>query len=113
MGKVTGEGTEEGRLWGETAVDKRQTGRIIFCMKHFNWNAEKNELLKQTRGLSFEEIVFLIQSGSLLAIEENPGYPDQKIYVVEIENYAVIVPFVENEAEILSLIHISEPTRPY
>ncbi|MCB9006158.1 MAG: toxin [Ardenticatenaceae bacterium] len=69
-------------------------------MKYFNWNAEKNEILKQMRGISFEEIVFLIQSGQLLGIEENPGYPNQKIYIVEVENYAVVVPFVETENEI-------------
>lgn len=80
-------------------------------MNHFNWNVEKNELLKQTRGISFEEIVFLIQSGNLLAIEENPGYPNQKIYVVKVENYAVIVPFVESETEIF--LKTAFPSRKY
>lgn len=80
-------------------------------MKYFNWNAEKNEILKQTRGISFEEIVFLIQSGQLLGIEENPGYPNQKIYIVEVENYAVVVPFVETENEIF--LKTAFPSRKY
>ena len=80
-------------------------------MKYFNWNAEKNEILKQTRGISFEEIVFLIQSGNLLGIEENPGYPNQKLYIVNVENYAVIVPFVESENEIF--LKTAFPSRKY
>jgi uncharacterized DUF497 family protein len=80
-------------------------------MKYFNWNAEKNEILKQTRGISFEEIVFLIQSGQLLGIEENPGYPNQKTYIVEVENYAVVVPFVEAENEIF--LKTAFPSRKY
>lgn len=80
-------------------------------MQYFNWSAEKNEILKQLRGISFEEIVFLIQSGNLLAIEENPGYPNQNIYVVKVENYAVIVPFVESETEIF--LKTAFPSRKY
>ena len=80
-------------------------------MIYFNWNAEKNEILKQTRGISFEEIVFLIRSGKLLGIEENPGYPNQKIYIVNMENYAVIVPFVGTNNEIF--LKTAFPSRKY
>ena len=80
-------------------------------MKYFNWNAEKNETLKQARGISFEEIVFLIQSGQLLGIEENPGYPNQKIYIVEVENDAVVVPIVETDSEIF--LKTAFPSRKY
>jgi hypothetical protein len=69
-------------------------------MKYLNWNVEKNEQLKQTRGISFEEIIHLIDEGKLLAVEENTGHTNQKIYVVERENYAVVVPFVETDTGI-------------
>ena len=69
-------------------------------MKYLNWNSEKNEILKRKRGISFEEIAFLIESGHIIGIEENPGRTNQKLYVLEIENYAFIVPFVENDKEI-------------
>jgi 3-isopropylmalate dehydratase small subunit len=32
-------------------------------MKFYSWNPDKNKLLQQERGISFEEIVFHIQSG--------------------------------------------------
>lgn len=69
-------------------------------MKCLNWSYEKNEILKAKRGISFDEIAFLIESGQILGIEENPGRSNQKIYILEIENYAFIVPFVERDNEI-------------
>ena len=80
-------------------------------MKYFNWNLEKNELSKAKRGISFEEITLLIESGNILGIEANSGYPNQKIYVLEIENYAYIVPFVESENEIF--LKTAFPSRKY
>ncbi len=80
-------------------------------MKYFNWNIEKNEILKHERGLSFEEIVYLIESGQIRSVEENPARPDQKMYILEIENYAVVVPFVERGDEIF--LKTAFPSRTY
>jgi hypothetical protein len=80
-------------------------------MKYLNWSYEKNEILKAKRGISFEEIAYLIESGHILGIEENPGRPNQKIYIMEIESYAVIVPFVERENEIF--LETASPSRKY
>jgi hypothetical protein len=80
-------------------------------MKYYNWSHEKNELLKAERGISFEEIVLLIESGHILGIEENPARTNQKIYILEIENYAFVVPFVENQNEIF--LKTAFPSRKY
>ena len=80
-------------------------------MKYFNWSHEKNELLKAERDISFEEIVLLIESEHILGIEENPARPNQKIYILEIENYAFVVPFVENQNEIF--LKTAFPSRKY
>ena len=69
-------------------------------MKYLNWSPEKNEILKAKRGISFEEIALLIESRHILGIEENPGRSNQQIYILEIEDYAFIVPFVEKDNEI-------------
>jgi hypothetical protein len=64
----------------------------------FNWNEEKNEHLKAQRGISFERIVVAIEEGHLLDIIEHPNierYKNQKILIVDIEGYAICVPFVE------------------
>ena len=92
-------------------VDKRQSLAYIYNMKYLNWDSEKNEILKHLRGISFEEIAYLIESGQILGIEENPGRSNQKIYILEIENYAVVVPFVENDDEIF--LKTAFPSRKY
>ncbi len=69
-------------------------------MKYFDWNEEKNNLLNETRDISFEEIVFAISNGRILDIVEHPNkdkYPNQKMFIVEVRNYAYIVPFVEDD----------------
>jgi uncharacterized DUF497 family protein len=92
-------------------VDKRQTWAYIYHMKYLNWNSEKNEILKRERGISFEEITYLIESDQVIGIEENPGYPNQRMYVLEIDNYAIIVPYVENDDEIF--LKTAFPSRKY
>ena len=69
-------------------------------MKCYDWNDEKNGLLKKERGVSFEEVILAVEQSRLLAILEHPNqqkYPLQQIYIVEINDYAFIVPFVETE----------------
>jgi len=69
-------------------------------MKPFRWNAEKNETLISERGISFECIVVAIESGGLLDILAHPNqakYQKQRVLVVSCDNYAYLVPFVEEE----------------
>jgi len=42
-------------------------------MKLFKWNQEKNELLKRTRGVSFEDMVDAYHSGGLTDIIIHPN----------------------------------------
>lgn len=84
----------------------------------FDWDQNKNELLKKERGITFEEIVFLIENDGVLAIENHPNhkkYPDQRIYVVSIDNYAYLVPFIEKEGTVFlkTVIPSRKATRKY
>jgi len=69
-------------------------------MKIFNWNNEKNEKLKQERNISFEDVVFYLEANQVLDIKQHQARENQKVYVIEINNYAYLVPFVEHESEI-------------
>jgi len=65
-----------------------------------SYGAEKNELLKQSRGIGFEEIIAAIENGNVLDVYDHPdqqNYPGQKIYVVEALDYVYLVPFVRDE----------------
>ena len=68
-------------------------------------------MLKKERGISFEEIALLIESNQIIGIEENPGHSNQKIYILEINDYAIIVPYVENDDEIF--LKTAFPSRKY
>ena len=63
----------------------------------FHWNADKNLQLIERRGVSFESVVSAIQQGGMLDVVEHPNqerYPGQRIYVVAINEYVHLVPFV-------------------
>lgn len=70
-------------------------------MKPFRWNPDKNETVKAERGISFEGIVVSIEAGGLLNVLAHPKnqakYPRQRVLVVACDNYAYLVPFVEEE----------------
>jgi uncharacterized DUF497 family protein len=86
--------------------------------KIFNWNAEKNQLLKKERAISFERIIFEIASGNELIVLEDPNqdkYPGQKISMVQVDEYVYAVPFVETETEIFlkTIIPSRKATKQY
>ncbi len=63
----------------------------------FDCSMEKNQRLIQQRGISFEGVVSAIEQGGLVDVLEHPNqerYPGQMVYVVEIDEYLHIVPFV-------------------
>lgn len=87
-------------------------------MTYFDWNNEKNEQLKEERGISFEEIILAIENGDLLDVLEHPNqnrYENQRIFVIKAHNYAWLVPFVENETEIFlkTIIPSRKATKQY
>lgn len=63
-----------------------------------NFNEEKNQLLKATRGIGFGEIIEAISRGGLLADIAHPSKsrPNQRLYAVRIKKYVYAVPYVIN-----------------
>ncbi len=87
-------------------------------MKPFRWGAEKNQTLKEERGVAFESIVVAIESGGLLDILAHPNqskYPRQCVLVVSCDNYVYLVPFVEEEEYFFlkTIIPSRKATRDY
>jgi hypothetical protein len=71
----------------------------IAIMDYYKWDFQKNEKLKVERGISFEQVVMHIERGDILDLVAHPNqkkYPGQQIIVVEINEYAYLVPFVES-----------------
>jgi len=74
----------------------------------FNWSEEKNKILKESRGISFEEVIVAMENGDLLEIIPNSSknHKDQNCFIVSINGYPYKIPYVENENEIfLKTIH--------
>jgi uncharacterized DUF497 family protein len=72
-------------------------------MRHFAWNIEKNAQLIEERGISFERVVHHIENEEILDEIQHPNaerYPNQRIFIIEISNYAYLIPFVLNGDEI-------------
>ena len=87
-------------------------------LDYYRWNYEKNLKLKAERGISFEQIVMHIERGGILDVVQHPNqekYPNQQIIVVDIDNYAYLIPFVEDEygKYLKTIIPSRKATRDY
>ncbi len=64
----------------------------------YQWDDDRNAILKRTRGVSFEQAVMHIEGGDVLDVMAHPNqaqYPNQQVLVVNLNGYAYAVPFVE------------------
>ena len=70
-------------------------------MTYYNkWDHKKNEKLKAECGIGFEQVILHIEHGDLIDVVEHPNqskYPNQRMLIVKIKEYAYLVPFVEDE----------------
>ena len=87
-------------------------------MNFFRWDVSKNEWLKANRDVCFEQIVVLMEQGSLLDVIDNPNqnkYPGQKIAVARINDYVYLVPYEQQgeEIELKTIIPSRKATRKY
>lgn len=87
-------------------------------LDYYRWNYEKNLKLKAERGISFEQVVMHIERGDILDVVQHPNqkkYPNQQIIVVDIDNYAYLIPFVkdENGKYLKTIIPSRKATRDY
>lgn len=65
--------------------------------KEFEFDPVKNALLKESRGVSFEQVIDLIEGGNMIHIYPHPNrlqYPYQHIIEVLGENYVYRIPCI-------------------
>jgi hypothetical protein len=79
------------------------------------FSPEKNELLKSTRNIGFEEVIDCIQNGNILdnKIHHNKMRSNQRIYIVNVNDYAYIVPYVIDEKNMKIFLKTIYPSRKY
>ncbi|MEI6790748.1 MAG: BrnT family toxin [Myxococcaceae bacterium] len=70
----------------------------MFGSVSIEYDQIKSEKLKSERGISFEEIIPMLDSAHILDITDHPNrdrYLNQRICVLNIDGYVYMVPFVE------------------
>ncbi len=77
----------------------------VFQSKTIRYSLEKNEILKSTRDVSFEDVILALENGFLLDDVEHPNkekYPNQNIFIllIQVKNYVFLVPYVEDDKSI-------------
>ena len=87
-------------------------------MKYIDWDELKNAKLKAERGICFEDVVTAIEEHRILAIlahHNTQRYQHQKLMIVEIEDYAYLVPYVEDEYKLFlkTIIPSRKATKEY
>jgi uncharacterized DUF497 family protein len=78
------------------------------------FNEEKNILLKETRGVCFEDVIKAVEEGRVLAVlrhRDQKKYPNQRILVIKIKNYAHAVPYVINKRKGVIFLKTVYPSR--
>lgn len=82
----------------------------------YNWDDEKNEILKKTRNISFEKIMLCISEGKVVKVLEHPDkkkFGHQKLYLINYNDYIYVVPFVESKEEKEIFLKTIYPSRGY
>jgi hypothetical protein len=91
---------------------------ILNQVKQILWDTDKNELLLRERRVCFEDVLLALERGALLDNLEHPNqekYPGQRIMIVQIGNYAYLVPYLETKECVLlkTIIPSRKATKKY
>ena len=84
-------------------------------MLDFDYNPEKDKLLKETRGIGFDEIIEAITSGrGLLKNADHfnkKKYPNQRMFIVRVRSYIYVVPYVIDKERKVTFLKTIYPNR--
>lgn len=79
-----------------------------------DYSEERNELLKKTRNICFEDVKVALEEDGFITIIEHPNkkkYKQQFILVVNIFDYAYAVPFVWDKKKNIAFLKTVYPDR--
>ena len=76
------------------------------CVPLYEFSAEKNQWLLAERNISFKLVIEALRGDRLIVEIDHPNqekYPHQSVYVVNMNGYAYMVPFVQKDAKTVFL----------
>ncbi len=77
----------------------------------YDFSPEKNIILKEHRGVCFDDVIYAIESGNILDITEHHNkhkFTHQKCIIVNISNYVYLVPCVIDQKKNLLKNNLSK-----
>ena len=75
------------------------------------WGEDKDRWLRRTRSVSFSRIAEQILAGDYLDVLENPSRQDQDVFVLRVDGYTWVVPFVIDKGTIF--LKTAYPSRKF
>lgn len=72
-------------------------------MRYFDWDKKKNTKLIKERKVSFEIVITYLHEDAILDKVKHPNqakYPNQNMYIIEIDEYVYSIPYVEDKEKI-------------
>lgn len=78
----------------------------------YDWNEDKDALLRERYGIGFSAVLEAISNGFMLEEIDHPKperYPGQRMFLVAINNYVWAVPFVPGEGRVFSKDNVPKP----
>ena len=87
-------------------------------MKRIDWSPQKNQELVARYGFGFERVVAALAEGWMLDDRAHPNverYAHQRQMIIELDQYAWVVPYVEDDKEMFlkTLFPSRTATRDY
>lgn len=87
-------------------------------MKYIDWDDSKSAKLMAERSVCFEDVLTAIDENRILDNLEHPNrlrYKGQRILIVELNNYAYLVPYIEDDTRIFlkTIIPSRKATKKY
>ncbi len=83
------------------------------------FSEEKNQILMATRGVNFETAILHVRNGNVLDEKHHHSKhrPNQRLYIIRIEKYVYVVPYVinpkKNEIFLKTMYPSRELTKQY
>ncbi len=75
------------------------------------FNEEKNEILKETRGVSFNDVVDAYVNNRVLDDLVSKNHPNQRILVVRLKKYIYAVPYIVDTKRKVLFLKTIYPSR--
>ena len=86
-------------------------GKLRVVKYTIEFNSEKNLILKETRGVCFEDIVEAYEKGEVIDDIRSKTHPNQRMLIIGMNKYVYAVPYVVDEKKKTIFLKTIYPSR--